>query len=123
MARSRNFGFVVFLLLASAVVVLSVKVKRTDPATQTYNYLVDCASKLGEKCGEAIFFNIFTGQKHTTPDCCKKLVKMGKQCHEAMVGFIILSPDFSKNASITVPRSKKVWNQCVLSAKEAPSKP
>ncbi|KAL3744126.1 hypothetical protein ACJRO7_013392 [Eucalyptus globulus] len=120
MARS---GFVAFLLLASVVAALSVKVKRTDPAQETLDYLVNCGSKLAEDCGEDIFFNIFTKQRKITPACCKKLVSMGKQCHESMVGFIILSPSFSKNASITVPRSKKVWNKCVLLAKKAPTLP
>ncbi|KAK3435538.1 hypothetical protein EUGRSUZ_C00225 [Eucalyptus grandis] len=120
MARS---GFVAFLLLASVVAALSVRVKRTDPASETLDYLIDCASKLTGNCGEDIFFNIFTKQRRITPACCKKLVSIGKQCHESMVGFIILSPSFSKNASITVPRSKKVWNKCVLLAKEAPTLP
>ncbi|KAL3744125.1 hypothetical protein ACJRO7_013391 [Eucalyptus globulus] len=120
MARS---GFVAFLLLASVVATLSVRVRWKDPAGQTLDYLADCATKLADDCGEDIFFNIFTKQRKITPACCKKLVSMGKQCHESMVGFIILSPSFSKNASITVPRSKKVWNKCVLLAKKAPTLP
>ncbi|KAI6682497.1 hypothetical protein NL676_036378 [Syzygium grande] len=121
MARSDSFRFFAFLLIACGVAVLSAR--RTDPATETYEYLVDCATKLAEQCGYEIFSNIFADKEQLTPQCCKKLVSMGKECHEAMVNFIIISPTYSKNASITVPRSKKVWKECVSLAKGASALP
>lgn len=123
MARSENFGFVAFLLIASGVALLSIA--RADyedaPAPEPSgpdSYLAQCASKLTEKCGEDIFGNIFTKETELTPECCKKLVLAGIGCHEAMVNFIVSIPTFAKNASITVPRSKQVWNQCVLLTEE-----
>lgn len=124
MARSGNFGFLAFLLIASAVLSVA-QADYEDPpvpepaAAEAESYLARCAGKLTEKCGEVIFGNIFLEQNQLTPECCEKLVLMGRECHDAMASFIISLPAFSKNATVTVPRSKLVWHECVLLAEEA----
>lgn len=115
MARSGNFGFLPFLLIASGVAMLSVTradyVDAPAPVPEMNSYLAECAYKLTEECGDDVFGNIFMGLNPLTPECCKKLMFTGKECHEAMVNFVISLPDFRNNASITVPRSKQVWNE------------
>ncbi|XP_030535687.1 protein DOWN-REGULATED IN DIF1 11-like [Rhodamnia argentea] len=127
MARSGNFSFLAFLLIAGRVAaVLSVAqadykaVPVPEPeAAEAESYLARCAAKLTEKCGEVIFGNIFLEQNQLTPECCEKLVLMGRECHDAMASFIMSLPAFSKNATVTVPRSKLAWHKCVLLAEEA----
>ncbi|KAF8033807.1 hypothetical protein BT93_C0156 [Corymbia citriodora subsp. variegata] len=126
MAGSDNFSFVTFLLICSGVALSSIA--RADyedapaPEPTPDPYLAACANKLTEKCGEDIFGNIFIGPDQPnklTHECCKKLVLVGRECHEAMVNFILSVPTLAKNASITLPRSKQVWNKCVLLAEGA----
>lgn len=74
-------------------------------------YLDDCATKLGEACGEVIFASIFQ-QGEPTLECCKKLVAVGKRCNDDLVKWILELPEFKPNATQILSRSEHVWNDC-----------
>lgn len=85
-----------------------------------YDYLDNCSEKLSDICGEAIFHAVFKGGeefKEAAPPvnkyCCKKLILMGKQCHEDIVKTLSTVREFAKDSSEILETSRKVWDHCV----------
>ncbi|KAF3457015.1 hypothetical protein FNV43_RR01672 [Rhamnella rubrinervis] len=117
MARLMNISpLMVFLFLGSIALAVmiqpgrAIRVPAPAPAPVSYDFLKECASKL-EPCGYKIYLAVF-GNGTVSDECCGKLVRTGKVCHDDLVKHLIADPSFKGNAAQVLAKSEQVWNGC-----------
>ncbi|KAG7640454.1 Prolamin-like domain [Arabidopsis suecica] len=98
-------------------------VEGTDSPTTEYeielahrlheDYILACPKKPSSKCDDEIFNNMLDGTTPVTNECCRDILKTGKDCHLALVKIIFSTNDYKKIASKAIPKSKQTWNDCV----------
>ncbi|KAL1199663.1 Protein DOWN-REGULATED IN DIF1 11 [Cardamine amara subsp. amara] len=76
-------------------------------------FLEDCAQKSTTKCGVEVFENMVDETTHVTNECCRELLKLGKDCHLGLVQIIFATYEYKNIASKAIPESKHTWNTCV----------
>lgn len=78
------------------------------------DFLQDCVQKPSSKCGDDIFKNMLDQTTtQLTNECCRDLLKIGKDCHLGLAQIIFSSYDYKNIASKAIPKSKQTWNDCV----------
>ena len=113
MAKLNIFFGIVALLLATSVTTLKIGL------TLATNQDTECKHKVGKECGKMIVSDMFFQNVTTNDECCKTVVKMGKKCHDELVGKLSTQSPFQAIASQAHVRSKKIWDKCAsISNKE-----
>ncbi|KAF3457013.1 hypothetical protein FNV43_RR01670 [Rhamnella rubrinervis] len=112
MARLMNISpLMVFLFLGSIALAVMIQPGRAigvpapAPAPVSYDFLKECASKL-EPCGYKIYLAVF-GNGKLSDECCGKLVRTGKVCHDDLVKHLIADPSFKGNAAQVLAKSEQ----------------
>ncbi|KAF3457018.1 hypothetical protein FNV43_RR01675 [Rhamnella rubrinervis] len=115
MARLINISpLMVFMFLGSIALAVmiqpgrAIRVSAPAPAPVSYDFLKECANKL-EPCGYKIYLAVF-GNGKVSDECCGKLVRTGKVCHDDLVKHLIADPSFKGNAAQVLAKSEQVWN-------------
>ncbi|KAG7543179.1 Prolamin-like domain [Arabidopsis thaliana x Arabidopsis arenosa] len=75
------------------------------------DFLKACVEKPSSICGGEIFQNVLDEKNLVTDECCRDILKIGKDCHLGLIKIIFSSYEYKNIASI--PRSKQTWNDCV----------
>ncbi|KAF3528988.1 hypothetical protein DY000_02043379 [Brassica cretica] len=80
-----------------------------------FNFLQICLQKLNSDCGDNIVKNML--DKTTTQltnECCRYLLKIGKDCQLGVAHIISSNTEYNNIASKAIPKSKHTWKDCVL---------
>ncbi|XP_002882760.2 uncharacterized protein LOC9318826 [Arabidopsis lyrata subsp. lyrata] len=77
------------------------------------DFLQACAEKPSVKCGDEVFKNMLDETTPITDECCRDILKMGKDCHLGLVKIIFATYEYKNIASKGIPNSKQTWNDCV----------
>lgn len=77
------------------------------------DFLQNCLQKTTTKCGDEVFKNMLDETTQMTNECCRELLKLGKDCHLGLVQIIFATYEYINIASKAIPRSKQTWNTCV----------
>ncbi|XP_010498390.1 PREDICTED: uncharacterized protein LOC104776077 [Camelina sativa] len=79
------------------------------------DFLRGCAEKPSSKCGDTIFKNLVDETTSTpiTDECCRDILKIGRDCHLGIVKVLFSTYEYKDIASKAIPRSKQTWNDCV----------
>lgn len=78
------------------------------------DFLQNCLQKPSSKCGVDIFKNLLdVTTTQLTDECCRDLLKIGKDCHLGLAQIIFSSYEYKNIASKAIPKSKHTWNDCV----------
>ncbi|PIN08826.1 hypothetical protein CDL12_18594 [Handroanthus impetiginosus] len=75
-------------------------------------YLQHCGKKITETCGEEVVYAIIGKNKTVNKGCCKKLLYMGKECHEEFVEGLERLAGYNKGRHEDKVNGKKVWRHC-----------
>lgn len=94
---------------------------KNEPSPSPYPNIVigdlfhECGYKAGAICGDEIFQYVFVNATIVSQECCTKLLKMGKQCHDLLTNATLESQDFDQ---VVVPhiwtKNIQVWNLCEI---------
>jgi len=76
-------------------------------------FLEACSEKPSSKCGNEVFKNMLNETMPITEECCRDILKMGKDCHLGLVKLIFATYEYKNIASKGIPKSKQTWNECV----------
>ncbi|CAN8321617.1 unnamed protein product [Cochlearia groenlandica] len=82
--------------------------------TRRVRFLQDCTAKLTSDCGMEITKGLIKDDDTVSEDCCKDILKMGRECHQGLMNFVFSTYELKDLANEILPRSKKIWNQCVV---------
>ncbi|VVB00387.1 unnamed protein product [Arabis nemorensis] len=80
--------------------------------TQRVRFLQDCSDKLSSKCGIEMTEGL-VNDKAVSEECCKDILKIGRECHEGLMNLVFSTYELKDIANEILPRSKRIWNQCV----------
>lgn len=81
--------------------------------TQRIKFLQDCSDRLSSKCGVEMADGLID-EKPVSEECCKNFLKIGRDCHEGLMTFVFATYELKDVAYEILPRSKRMWNKCVL---------
>ncbi|EOA14927.1 hypothetical protein CARUB_v10028270mg [Capsella rubella] len=76
-------------------------------------FLAACGKKQNTKCGDEVFKNMLVDTPQITDECCRDILKIGKDCHLGLVKIIFTTYEYKSYASKGIPKSKQTWNDCV----------
>ncbi|KAG2317284.1 hypothetical protein Bca52824_020406 [Brassica carinata] len=79
-----------------------------------FDFLQICLQKLNSDCGDNIFKNML--DKTTTQltnECCRDLLKIGRDCHLKVAHIISSNTEYINFASKAILKSKHTWKDCV----------
>ncbi|KAL9265799.1 hypothetical protein AKJ16_DCAP24258 [Drosera capensis] len=69
--------------------------------------------KMDIKCGDSLFYYIFTGPKKSIKsECCTQLLHMGRAWHDNQTNSIITNEHYTKYVPEVRQRSAYVWEMC-----------
>ncbi|KAK6128360.1 hypothetical protein DH2020_037891 [Rehmannia glutinosa] len=75
-------------------------------------FLEACAEKLTDKCGTEVVYAIFKKNKKVDKSCCKKLLKMGRECHDELIKGLRNLGEYAKDEKEVKAKSDHVWKHC-----------
>ncbi|AEE32170.1 ECA1 gametogenesis family protein (DUF784) [Arabidopsis thaliana] len=78
------------------------------------DFLEACSEKPSSKCGNEVFKNMLDETVPITDECCRDILKIGKDCHLGLVKLIFATYEYKNKASKGIPKSKQTWNECVF---------
>ncbi|XP_030549223.1 protein DOWN-REGULATED IN DIF1 11-like [Rhodamnia argentea] len=83
----------------------------------------DCAKGMTTDCGFQLFqIIVFANITAPTNECCHELVKVGKNCNDQFVQFILSTHKPGKGTvSDLYKRSNETWNNCVAATHPKPA--
>ncbi|CAA7016181.1 unnamed protein product [Microthlaspi erraticum] len=78
------------------------------------DFLQDCLEKQNSKCRDSIFKDLLDETTQIlTDECCRDLLKIGKDCHLGLAQLILSSYKYKNIAFKAIPKTKQSWNDCV----------
>ncbi|KAF8085256.1 hypothetical protein N665_0674s0021 [Sinapis alba] len=79
-----------------------------------FNFVQICLQNMNSDCGDNIFRNMLDNTTtQLTNECCRDLLKMGKDCHMGVAQIISSNTEYINIASKAIPKSKHTWKDCV----------
>ncbi|KAL6521715.1 hypothetical protein OROGR_018284 [Orobanche gracilis] len=75
-------------------------------------FLEKCAEKITEKCGAEVVNSVFMKEKKVGKGCCKKLLKMGRECHEELMKGLKNLGEREEGGMEMEAKSDRVWKHC-----------
>ncbi|CAN8288178.1 unnamed protein product [Cochlearia groenlandica] len=81
--------------------------------TQRIRFLQHCSDKLSSKCGMEMTKGLIKN-KPVSENCCEEILKLGRDCHEGLMNFVFSTYELKDIRNVILPRSKMIWNQCVV---------
>ncbi|KAF8038340.1 hypothetical protein BT93_B1004 [Corymbia citriodora subsp. variegata] len=111
--------------LSALMILMVVTVTLLPRATFATVGIPDCAKGITSDCGFGFFKIIVLGETSAPIDeCCRELVKAGKNCHNQFVESILSSHKPIKGTiSDLYRRSNETWNNCVATSSVSPPEP
>ncbi|CAA7013780.1 unnamed protein product [Microthlaspi erraticum] len=79
---------------------------------QHLGFLRACTEKLLSKCGIEIPEGLVK-DKPVSVECCENMMNIGIDCHKGLMDFVFTTYELKDVASEFLPKSKRIWNQCV----------
>lgn len=76
----------------------------------TDKFLLECVIKIAD-CGMEIFNAVFYNAT-VSPNCCARLIFMGRPCHFGLVEHLISQPFFQGNKTKILDGCQCAWNNC-----------
>lgn len=110
---------------APAPEVITVKyVVPPEPRPGFYKYIELCLRKITTECGAIIYYNDYSTLPLSVSEtvCCKRLVAMGRPCHEDMYNITLKLPElrYARRASVRLLRSSQMWDACLNDTESPP---
>ena len=73
----------------------------------------DCATKIGDDCGDIVLTYALMHKTSVSKECCSKLIQSGRTCHSILIEPIVESAkQFAKRRPQIVERQNEVWMKC-----------
>ncbi|KAF8052540.1 hypothetical protein N665_1546s0003 [Sinapis alba] len=79
-----------------------------------FDYLDRCSEKMGResvKCGTEVRAEILRN-KDASRDCCRMIVKAGKECHMQWMKLFFQTYQLKRFSSKRILKSNEIWNRC-----------
>lgn len=78
------------------------------------DFLINCQknANIDLKCGVDYHVSVFQKDVRPVGNCCLKLVKQGKKCHDLITRFVLRYGGFSYDRETSLKRSERVWAHC-----------
>ncbi|KAL9664382.1 hypothetical protein QQ045_019782 [Rhodiola kirilowii] len=89
------------------------------PSFKTKNavdvFLLDCQkrSDFDLKCGWEYHAAVFKKDVKPVAECCHKLVKQGKKCHELLTRYVLRFGGYNYDREVSLKRSERLWEHCI----------
>ncbi|KAF7849162.1 hypothetical protein BT93_L1182 [Corymbia citriodora subsp. variegata] len=111
--------------LSALTILLPITIALLPRATFATVGIPDCAKGVTGDCGFGFFKIIVLGDTSApTGECCRQLVKAGKNCHNQFVESIVSSRKPIRGTITDVyRRSNETWNNCSATSSVSPPEP
>lgn len=83
-----------------------------EPHKGYYELLKNCINVLSDKCGAQMFDYIFDKRIEINYVCCRRLIEMGKECHEKLSYTLSNMKDFEQRRGLIDRKSKDAFQHC-----------
>jgi hypothetical protein len=133
MARSNNFLFMVLLFLGIVLIVSPILAIENDDESIATEYIDDkniaaspessmeilpgflknCANTISKAVGDKVFNYIFGDENNLDYDTCSEVTGSGKECHGALVKYVVEGPMFKANYDFYLKRGEDLYNICL----------
>ncbi|KAK9715820.1 hypothetical protein RND81_06G191700 [Saponaria officinalis] len=113
---SMNLLVIVTLLCVTSFVMArpSIITESVPAPSPSEDYRVQqCATGIGETCGNSIFHYVFGAGKHVSKECCTRLVNVGEDCHDLLTNVTIRLEQFPEHQAKEIKfKNDKAWELC-----------
>ncbi|KAK4426208.1 hypothetical protein Salat_1389300 [Sesamum alatum] len=76
-------------------------------------FLRECAKKLTEKCGDEVSDAVFKKNKTVDKGCCRRVLHMGRDCHDEMLKDLISLGEIRNKTPRQVEiKTDQIWKRC-----------
>lgn len=124
MARLNIYSTIVTILFSVIVAIIvaimilpGLATLAPSPTKNNAKFLEKCKEMVTVECGEEIFDNmIHPNVNGVRLACCYQLLKMGEDCHRALVNEALAAPLPKVNKSEALFNSRTTWRHCFPTA-------